>query len=364
MTPPRPQWEAAVMVTSRQRPKPRKSPPRTPARRAVPSRSRPMTAAQQQWLVGCLLRDIPVETLRRELREAGVALATTDAYVASLAQDPAYQAALAYRKDVRKLEWRADIRRALDALGDPLREGIPRHTMLTQQELVDRHVRTNLPVILTGVVPRWPALRRWSPDYFRQVLGDIPVEIAGDRNSMEFYDLAVKHLSRTVPMREFVDWVEKVGHSNERYMVANNNNLGRKELAVLRSDVEPYPDFLDPTQLDGFVYLWFGPAGTLTRWHHDTTNILFSQVVGRKRISLIHPLEYRLLHHTNAYYATVDPVAAFPDIRVHSVELQPGESLLIPVAWWHNVEALDVSVSVSMTNFRFPNDYEAGNPYA
>ncbi|HEY0139226.1 MAG TPA: cupin-like domain-containing protein [Nannocystis sp.] len=31
---------------------------------------------------------------------------------------------------------------------------------------------------------------------------------------------------------------------------------------------------------------WFGPAGTVTALHHDTSNILFFQVVGRKRYRL------------------------------------------------------------------------------
>ncbi|MGL5509483.1 MAG: cupin-like domain-containing protein, partial [Microcoleaceae cyanobacterium] len=30
----------------------------------------------------------------------------------------------------------------------------------------------------------------------------------------------------------------------------------------------------------------------------------------------------------------------------------------IPVGWWHYVESLEVSISVSFTNFIFPNHYE------
>jgi ribosomal protein L16 Arg81 hydroxylase len=32
-------------------------------------------------------------------------------------------------------------------------------------------------------------------------------------------------------------------------------------------------------------------------------------------------------------------------------DLNPGEALFIPVGWWHHVRALDVSISVSFTNF-------------
>jgi ribosomal protein L16 Arg81 hydroxylase len=39
------------------------------------------------------------------------------------------------------------------------------------------------------------------------------------------------------------------------------------------------------------------------------------------------------------------------------VVLEPGQALFIPVGWWHHVRSLDVSISVSFTNFLAPNDY-------
>ena len=61
----------------------------------------------------------------------------------------------------------------------------------------------------------------------------------------------------------------------------------------------------------------------------------------------------------------LDPstVAANPDLeglRMFDVTLTAGEMLFIPVGWWHQVTALDFSVSATYTNFLWPNEWTLG----
>ena len=55
-----------------------------------------------------------------------------------------------------------------------------------------------------------------------------------------------------------------------------------------------------------------------------------------------------------------------PEIRrvdaLIDLELAPGEVLFVPVGWWHHVRALDWSITLSLTNFVFPNRYKWAIP--
>jgi hypothetical protein len=55
----------------------------------------------------------------------------------------------------------------------------------------------------------------------------------------------------------------------------------------------------------------------------------------------------------------------FPDMRyvkVMEVVVEPGETVFLPVGWWHAVESLDRSISTSFNNFLFPNNWIFKNP--
>jgi hypothetical protein len=169
-------------------------------------------------------------------------------------------------------------------------------------------------------------------------------------------------------MADYVDRVRGGGSTNDLYLVAHNNVLQHTELSALLEDVAPDEAIFDPDQAR-CASLWFGPAGTVTPLHHDTTNILFCQIYGRKRVRLVAPAETALLREARGFYAGVDcdhprfgedPELA--QVLVKDVELVAGEALFIPAGWWHRVTALEVSINLSLLGFRRHNDFDWYRP--
>ena len=145
--------------------------------------------------------------------------------------------------------------------------------------------------------------------------------------------------------------------------MSNNQTLKRPQFSALLHDLTPPSELFEPISA-GAVSLWIGPAGTVTPLHHDTTNILFCQIHGRKRVDLISPQETALFAEPlYSFYSQADATALAP-LLVKSVVVAPGEGLYIPAGWWHRVTALDVSISVSLLGFRRPNDFDWYRPGA
>ena len=49
-------------------------------------------------------------------------------------------------------------------------------------------------------------------------------------------------------------------------------------------------------------------------------------------------------------------------VKVLDVVVEPGETVFLPLGWWHQVTALDVSLSFSFSNLALPNHYSFNNP--
>jgi hypothetical protein len=317
----------------------------------------------RDWVVENLLRGAPRTQLVDELVAENVPEALARTEVDAIATSPllATCARLSRRLERRELYLR--LRRET---GRPRTLEIERRPDCDGDELFARYYETGTPVVLTDAIRSWPACTRWSPEDFRARLGDVEVEAMIGRNADPHCDRDLVSYRTRLKMAELVDRVRAAGVSNDIYLIAHNQNLLRPELHCLLDDVAPDPKVFDPALLKNAVSLWFGPAGTLTPLHHDGTNILFCQIYGRKRVVLVAPEESSLLDEADGFYARHDPESGdWPSERVcRSVELQPGEALFIPAGWWHQLRALDVSISFSLMNFRRPNNFDWYRPGA
>jgi ribosomal protein L16 Arg81 hydroxylase len=234
---------------------------------------------------------------------------------------------------------------------------IERRQSLPREEFFGRYKDGNHPVILVGGMQDWPAMTRWNPDYLDQVCGDEMVQVMAGRNSDADYEVRSDNRRTTMRFHEYVTKIKNAGQTNDFYLVAQNEFMRTESAKRLYDDIVMFPDYLD-NRRDGFVFFWFGPGGTVTPLHHDTADIILAQVHGRKRVTMIPAAQKALVYNRIGVFGEVD--CEQPDFIRHPLyryadkfvfDLNPGEALFIPIGWWHHVRALDVSISVSFTNF-------------
>ncbi|KAK0666106.1 hypothetical protein QBC41DRAFT_349085 [Cercophora samala] len=259
------------------------------------------------------------------------------------------------------------------------------------------------PLILTGLVPHWPALTTnpWSkPAYLlsRTFSGRrlIPVEIGRSyvdegwsQQILPFSSFLTTYITSSPPSPS----PSSSSSSSSKGYLAQHQLF--TQLPQLRNDIT-IPDlcYTAPPKVDGeeeeleeepMLNAWFGPPGTITPLHTDPYHNLLVQVVGRKYVRLYSP-EAKVkargeeggvdMGNTAAFDVGVlegwDAVVEGEDEggdgngekeeeeeeeeeekeefkRLEYVDciLEPGETLYIPVGWWHYVRGLSVSFSVS-----------------
>ena len=171
-------------------------------------------------------------------------------------------------------------------------------------------------------------------------------------------------------MRDFIAAVCNGQAGNDQYLTANNHALKRPALAPLLRDIGPLPDWFDPRRLTDEALLWIGGAGVVTPMHHDTVQLMHTQVIGRKRWRLVSPLQTPLVRNHIGVFSKLQFDAAgsanqpLPaQLRVIDIIVEPGETLFVPVGWWHHVQSLEPCISLSFTNFSLPNQFAYDNPH-
>ncbi|KAM3961571.1 jumonji domain containing 5 [Aphomia sociella] len=214
------------------------------------------------------------------------------------------------------------------------------------------HILKDQPVVLSNCINHWPALSKWKDiNYFKQIAGSrtVPIELGRVYTDSDW-------TQKLMTIDEFIDEHIYQCHGPTGYLAQHQLF---EQIPELKNDIsEPeYCCFSDSNEAVD-VMAWFGPKGTVSALHHDPKRNLLTQVVGAKQIFLfspndteyLYPHEHELLNNT----AQVDPrepdLEKYPNYKnakPYYCVLRPGQMLYIPPKWWHFVESLSVSMSVS-----------------
>ena len=313
------------------------------------------------WVLENLLRGGSPEDITRLLVERGVDLRRATAAVAQARRSSELQLCAKLLASAGRAEQVVELllrhRRAV--------EHVPRRAAPAAAAFYEEIFAQQRPVLFPDLVPAWPAFAKWSPGYLRERFGQVEVEVTDGREADPAYDQNQRqHVTRCL-LSAFVDRVTQAGESNDFYMVAQGRNTGLPELAGLFDDLALPAGWFDDALLPTSSALWFGPRGTVTPLHHDTSSILFCQVYGSKRVQLISPLELSMYGVAQSLYsrANAETRESIPEgVQVLELTLAAGEALFIPAGYWHQVRALDVSISLALNGFCRPNSFDWFRP--
>lgn len=324
-----------------------------------------------KWIFDNLLNGCTPESMGKTINN-GTAQnkAALIAEIHRVATDPYLRAAREIKHTLDKRNWLLDTCNNLAALDEHYPICIEKRAVPAFDEFVGEYYSKNLPAVFTGGFDHWLARKTWNPAYFAERVGNKQIEVQFNRAQDRQYERNSRKYKQKMRMDEFCRLVVEGGESNDYYLTANNNQESLSELALLFEDVGDFgKGYRIPETHKTRSHLWFGPKGAFTPLHHDLTNNMLVQIYGRKKLTLIPAFQVQHLYNDIHVYSETDfPLVdqtRFPkmsNVTPIEVLLHPGDALFIPIGWWHCVESLDVSISVSFTDFNVKNDFFASFP--
>jgi Cupin-like domain len=234
---------------------------------------------------------------------------------------------------------------------------VERRKDLTRRELEREYLAPSpRPVIVTDALSGWPALRKWTPEYFRDAYGSFEVTVDGEPMSV----------------RDLVDRI--LASSPEHPAPYLRNSLLATWPAGILADVTPLPRCTVPNWLENPLFpsrksmsyfeLYIGGRGAaFPVLHYDGlhTHAFIMMIGGEKEFWVYPPSQSALMYPRPAPESNksqVDDVehpdlARFPlfgQATPTQFVLGPGETLFVPAGWWHTTRILSASISVSINS--------------
>lgn len=267
---------------------------------------------------------------------------------------------------LRRAELALDLTSSLKRLHE-----LETRTLCDRATFVRHYLSTHTPVAFSDVDTLLGVADTWTPRYLLERAGDCTVRVSANRDADPRHYVHPEREFSEMRLADLVERIEHIGRagrsgtagsSNDLYMVSRNRAL-EGPMGVILDDIVAVPEFLRQDSWRRAVSLWLGPAGTHTPLHHDTSHILFCQIYGTKHLRLVQASEPGLLFGSNhaTFYTDVDPVET--GARIHDITVTPGMGVYIPLGWWHQVDALEPSISLSFTGFadaRADDSYRPG----
>lgn len=258
---------------------------------------------------------------------------------------------------------------------------IERLSNLSYEEFARKYLYPMKPVFVTDVLKTWPAMTRWTPEFFKREFGSVRFRI-GDT---EYGQTSFKSEGGVeYTMAEFIELV--LESSDEKPAPYFRNKILYDLFPTLKQDIQPLPEYLQPNWLSerylvkrvakvlnrgAAMELFIGGKGAaFPVLHYDgaATHAVLMQVYGRKQY-IVYPPEQepflypspRKINHSainSIEKPDLDRFPLFANAVPTTFFLDPGEFLFVPSHWWHTAKIMSPSITLSTNIMNQSNWHE------
>lgn len=250
---------------------------------------------------------------------------------------------------------------------------IDKREKLSRKEFLHEYVLKNRSVVLKDAARDWPALSKWTPDFFREKYGSRKVPVFERKRSVTVKDMVL--------LSNYIDEITSSSFQNRaKYLFSLKIP---KEFPELLGDLEPRPAYWDPNWLDskyllpglpnfklrsitGLEMNMGGTGSPFPFLHYDDlwTQTFITQVHGRKVWILYAPDQTPFMYPSEESDnisripmerdVDLSEFPMFARARPLRFVLEEGEMLYGAPGWWHTTRALTPSIAVVLSTANGP----------
>lgn len=231
---------------------------------------------------------------------------------------------------------------------------IDRVESISPEAFHTQYFKPRRPLVITGLSRDWPAVHKWTWDYFIDLVGHEKVGLYNNSRADEH--TPVNGYDEEMRFGDYLEMVKK-GPVQLRIFLFN---IFKYAPQIVRDFT--WPDHLVKGFLKKYPMLFVGGAGSVAHMHYDIdlSHIMHTQFVGRKRVLLLEngqsPLIYKmpLTVESAANFAHWEEgldEERFPALRyaqAHTAVLEHGDTLFMPAGYWHHMQYMDSGFSMSL----------------
>lgn len=228
---------------------------------------------------------------------------------------------------------------------------ISRIAPVSINEFYDTYVKPGKPVVITGLVKDWPALKLWDMDYFADNFGEVKAEVYRLKGDQCVVNTEQGSVTEPIPLRECIGPI-KANMLDGGWAIASSVDLFP---AKLKQDYTAPSYCADGRFLRSVAFI--GPRGSVSPLHQDLPENIYVMIKGKKRITLFSPWDSvypnsrlsKLPNHSqiNAEAPDYDRFPKLAQAQPYVVELEAGETLFIPSLWWHHLRNMEPSIAMN-----------------